>query len=446
VLRSEKGDRVWVETLELPGSAGFLGSLRRFLGSTLPALLHLRPRVDFVFRQPQLGRSVREHYDPNLPVAGLATTPGSSGSWDIILAIDASASTNECAETDVDGDGVHEDRWGGDDSVFHAQLAASRNFVRALRRLPGNREGERIRVGLVTFAGDPSFYRRPEERHFEATPRSVLELANRDADLRVPLTSDYRSVERSLRDLSRVEPAGLTNFAAGIGRAIIELVGIEELGARSQARADAERVVQFMTDGKPRLPYDREPAERAAAHAARLAAALDVRINAFSLGRNDATRKVNRALRRIAWLSDGRLVELEDPGDIVSILGTTPFSFVDRIKLVNRSTDQESGYVGTGIDGSFYGEIPLREGENEIEVVAVLHDDRRASEDLTVDFRLLPPDDELVERLQSIRKENEALVEHLKERVTREMDQKRARQPGPQRRALEVRTVDSPDR
>jgi len=437
VQRGPQG-RALVEAVDLPGTGGVWRSLGRFFTSTLPTFLRLRPRVDFFFREPQPGRSIREHYDPSLPVAGLAAIPGSSGLYDIILAIDLSTSTSEYAKADVDGDGVFENGWHGDDSIFRAQLAASRGFIRAVHRLPGNREGRRIRVGLITFAGDERFHRSPGDRRFDADPKSVFELALRDSELRVPLTSDYDALEQALRDLSGARPAGMTDFAAGIGRAVIELVGIEALGARSSPRPDAERIVHFMTDGKPRLPYDRQRGEYVGGYAAGLAARMDVRINAFSLGRNPVTREVNPTLRRITWRSGGRLVELEHPGDVISILRTTSFSFVERVRLLNRTTDHESGSIATGIDGSFYGEVPLTEGENEIRVVAVLYDGRKATEDFTVDFRLVPPDPKLAERLQKIREDNQALVDRLKDDLTQDMQHDKRRRAG--QRTLEIRT------
>lgn len=50
---------------------------------------------------------------------------------------------------------------------------------------------------------------------------------------------------------------------------------------------------------------------------------------------------------------------------VIDTSGST-FSFVDGVKLINRTTRRDSDYIGTGIDGSFFGEIGLEEGENEI--------------------------------------------------------------------------------
>ena len=129
--------------------------------------------------------------------------------------------------------------------------------------------------------------------------------------------------------------------------------------------------------------------------------------------------------------SNGRLVELRDPGDIVSILRTTSFSYVDRVKLVNRTRGLESDYISTGIDGSFYGEIDLIEGDNRIEVVAMLHDDRKATERFEIAYLRVPPEVELRKRLARIRGENEALIEQIRERLASQIEEERKAQRRP---------------
>jgi hypothetical protein len=395
-------------------------------------------RVDLEIREPQMGLTL-QHRDPNLPVAGFASAHGSSGRYDIMLALDASTSTSEFAEADVDGDGVLEDRWKGPDSVFRAQVTAAIGFVGILRRLPANRDGERIRIGVVTFAGDERFHRIPEGRSFDPSPEAIYGLAKRDATLVSPLTSDYDALDRALRELLDVEPKGMTDLAAGIGRAVAELTGNIGRGAKSVVRRDAVKVIHLMTDGKPRLPYDRYTAERAAVRAARMAGAEGIHINVFAMGRNVVTRDVSDALHRVVARSNGRLVELRDPGDIVSILRTTSFSYVDRVKLVNRTRGLESEYISTGIDGSFYGEIDLTEGNNRIEVVALLHDDRRASESFRIAYLRVPPEIELEKRLAEIRRENQVLIEQIRERMASRMEDKRSQKRRPlQEKIVEV--------
>jgi hypothetical protein len=139
---------------------------------------------------------------------------------------------------------------------------------------------------------------------------------------------------------------------------------------------------------------------------------------------------------------------MENPGDIISILYTTAFSFVDRVQLINRTTEVETDYIATQIDGSFYGEIPLREGVNEIEVVARLLDDSRASKTFFIEYENGRPTAELSEQLERVRRENEALIEQIKSELAREMDHARVRQgklvdvsvePIEQRKLLELR-------
>ncbi len=404
---------------------GFGGAVISFLRDALLAPFGW-PRVDVMIREPEMGR-VHRHRDPDLPVAGLASARGARGKYDIVLVIDASTSTNEFSEADVNGDGRAQDRWKGPDSIFQAQVTAARDFVAVLRRMPHNRDGQRIRVGVVTFAGDERFHRIPEGRSFKPSPEAIYGLALRDSVLVSPLTGDYDALDRALRELSREEPSGMTNFAAGVGRAIIELEGNIGRGAKSRPRDDAEKVVHFLTDGKPRLPYDRDVAERAAVFAARMAGSEEIHINVFAMGRNVVTRDVNDAIRRMVARSNGRLVELNDPGDIVAILRTTSFSFVDRVKLVNRTRGTESDYISTGIDGSFYGEIPLVEGQNQIEVVAVMLDEREASERFRITFERVPADLALVQRLEDIRRENEALIEQIRQQLARDIRETRAR-------------------
>jgi hypothetical protein len=405
-------------------SSSFLGRV----GSTLRELISFDPPVEFVIREPGPGRTERRHHDPNLPVAGLATLEGSEGKFDVMLVIDTSASTREWAEADVDGDGAEEDVWGGDDSILQAEIAAGIRFVQVARRLPGNHAGQRIRIGVVTFAGDESVHRHPDDRRFDPSPENILALAERDARVRIPLTHDYDAVESVLENHKRIEPSGMTNFAAGIGRALLALDSDDTNAAEDSSRRTARKVMLFLTDGQPRLPFDRDVADLAARHAADLAARAGVRINTFALGRNAVTGKESPTAKRLAKRTGGRYVALEDPADIVSILANTSFSFVDRVKLINRSTRDETGTIGTGIDGSFYGEIDLAEGPNQIELVAVLYDGSEATETLQIHYEHGPSDEALAAALQRIRADNQALVDQIKSRLALEIQAARRRQ------------------
>lgn len=406
---------------------GWGRALTRYVRSAVASILRLQPEVDFVRLGPDPRLRVYRHTNPMLPVSGIATVLGASGRYDIILVIDVSGSTGEYAQTDVNGDGKFDDRWRGSDSILKAQTKATRGFVQTLTRLPNNPAGTRIRVGIVTFAGDEDFYLSPGDRDLDPTPERIFQLAMRDADVVIPLSGDYEAVDRELAMLSRVQPHGTTNFAAGIGRAILELTPGSG-GESARGSADTTRkVILFLTDGKPRLPYDRNKAEQVAMRAAKLAHTRGIRINSFALGKNAVTRKVNGSVQKMALKTNGRFVELENPGDIVSILNASSFGFVDRVKLINRTTGDATPYVTTGIDGSFYGEIPLEPGLNQIEMVAALHDRREFSQSFSIEYVDAPPVSELVARLEKIRRENRALIDQIKHRMVTEMKLARAR-------------------
>ncbi|NNL65557.1 MAG: SH3 domain-containing protein, partial [Myxococcales bacterium] len=140
---------------------------------------------------PKLGESTRQHYDPRLPIAGLAHTSGSSGRFDVMLVLDVSASTSEFALADVDGDGVARDDWKSPDSILMAQVRAASSFVEAVARLPGNRDGRRIRVGVVTFSGDDAHLLDEADRGLALDESDLRALAERDATLELAPTRAY---------------------------------------------------------------------------------------------------------------------------------------------------------------------------------------------------------------------------------------------------------------
>jgi hypothetical protein len=237
----------------------------------------------------------------------------------------------------------------------------------------------------------------------------------------MPLTSDYVALDNRLRELWTETPVGMTDVAAGIGRAVIELSGDALRGAESTAREDADKIILYLGDGKPRLPYDKRKAERAAAYAGELAARYDIRINVFELGENVVSRSKSHWLKRMARHTGGRHVGLARPGEIVAALKTTPLSFVDRVEVRNRTTEAPPPRVVTAIDGSFYTEVPLVEGANRIQVEATLEDGGTKQENLVVAYRPGTPTSELERQLKELRIENAALIERVRADLADEM-------------------------
>jgi hypothetical protein len=404
------------------------------LGSALGIPPKRRSGVEIEVRDPQLADGVYRNLDPDLPIAGFARLAGFSGRHDVVVALDVSTSANEHAGVDVNGDGRRDDGWKGPDSIYRAQLAAVRNLVACLEEMPQNAAGQRIRVGIVTYAGDERLRRLPEDAKRRASDAEILRLAMRDAHVPVALTSDYAELRRTLDRLERTAPSGMTDTAAGVGRALIELQAVAESGARSAARADAQKTILLLTDGKPSLPFDRKPADAAASWAGRMAAQAGVAVNAFAFGYDAVSRKENASLERMARRSGGRYVALEKPGDVVTALEATSLSAVERVELANRTAGRGSRAVATGIDGSFYGEVPLAEGENQIELAAVLSDGTRAVRTLRVVYQRARPVRELELELARIRRENQKLVERVRKKLAVEVEKTRSRQ----RKALDV--------
>ena len=122
-------------------------------------------------QEPLTARTRLRHPEPTLPVSGFAAA---GGLVELVLAIDASTSANEFSESDVDGDGELEDTWAGDDSIYQAQILAARHLVAGLHLLPGNQEGERIRVAVVSFSGDDRYRLYEPDRDFDPTVLSIL--------------------------------------------------------------------------------------------------------------------------------------------------------------------------------------------------------------------------------------------------------------------------------
>jgi hypothetical protein len=395
---------------------GFFRDVRTWLGAA--------PRVDLVLHDPVRDGAIHEHDDPLLPVAGLATPEGSSGTYDLVIVLDASTSTQGFSHADVNGDGRLDDRWKGPDSIYQAQIRAAREFVAALRRLPYNRGGERIRVAVVSFAGDED----AAGERFDPSPAALLRLARVDAEERIPLTGDYARLDRELDRLASREPRGSTDFAAGVGRALAALGVLTQGRASEDPHSGAQKAILFLTDGKPQLPTERKTAEKAALYASRLAGEAGVRIHTFALGRDVVRRGVNPVLARMAHRSGGRFTQLQAPGEIVALLRSTSFSFVSSVRLANATRGDEIPEIATAIDGSFYGELPLSEGVNEIEVEVVLNDGRRTSRKLTITWVDTKPIKALETRLAALREENAALVEQLREQLAREIQTLRSRE------------------
>jgi hypothetical protein len=286
-----------------------------------------------------------------------------------------------------------------EDTVLHAEAAAARALLAGL-------DSRRVRVGLLTFAGevDPSTGQR----------RSVNQ---QDAWLEVPLTHDFESVRRAIDAVVVRGPSGATNFSAGIRLGVTELANLP--GARSTARGGAQGVMLFLTDGVPSLPIGSgavtDPGDiEAAISAAGLAKTAGIRGNTDALG--PQARAFPQAVTEVARVSLGTFTPVQNPGDIVALLQGVSFANIDDVVIANLTTGDFSTDVKLEPDGSFSGFVPVRPGRNQIRVTALASDGSRGNVTLELDFdRTQLTDLELARELERIRRMNKELL-LLKER------------------------------
>jgi Mg-chelatase subunit ChlD len=418
-------------------TGAWLGALGVMLagasGEEAPADSDVRVQI----HSPSEGEVVRGRFEL-APFAGVASAGDRPTRFDVILVIDVSASTRYPSGVDVDGDG----RLGRreppvvrglpevecsdpGDSVLAAELVAARALIDEL-------DSERVHLGVVGFSGlaDPTGE--------SAQPESV-----KDATLHQPLSGDYALVRAALDRIAAAGPTGGTNMAHGVRLATRELAGRE--GALSQPRADARKVMLFLTDGKPSLPHgspdldDPEDIE-AAADAARLAAEAGIVINVYGLGAEANDRPA--APREMTRATGGVYEPVDLPGEIVAVFSGVSFANVDSVVAVNLTSGEAAEVYDIRLrpDGTFQGFVPVRPGKNRVRVSAFSTGGRRGSAEFTIDFRhseLSSAEKEA--ELERVRERTRAILIES-ERVKQEAYRQRER-----RRSLEIEP-DKPSR
>jgi hypothetical protein len=384
--------------------------------------------VEILIETPRPGSVVRNRTDM-APLAGVATAEGAGASrFDVILVLDVSGSTKYPSGIDVDEDGeIGETRSGliygvsdtvntdPDDSVLAAEMHAAKMLLDALN-------SDRVRVGVVTFAGeiDPATGRR----------RTATQA---DAYLEQPLTHDYDRVRASLDAVLLRGSSGGTNMEAGVKLALRELAALPD--SQSTPREGAKKVVLLLTDGKPSLPFgmgnveDPEDIEAVIA-AARLARAGSILINSYGLGPGAIDYPV--AATEVARVSSGVYTPVRRPGDIVTVLSGVSFANVEDVVAVNLTIGEmsEPDDILLYPDGSFHGFVPVRPGTNRIRVSALASDGSRGSAEFEIEFRQLDlTDAELEAELERVRNRNreiQLLLERKRQEAFRERERERA--------------------
>ena len=347
--------------------------------------------------------------------------------YDVLLVLDVSESTRRASGTDIDGDGAigvdphqqllppgtyPEDIVSTDpqDTVLHAEVQAARALLRSL-------DPKRVRVGVVSFAGE-----------VDPTTLKRRRLDQEDAWLEVALTDDYALVNRALTAILARGARGATNFAAAVRLVITELGGIG--GAKSLPRPDAKKIALFLSDGMPTLPFGTgnktEPGDvEAAIRAAEVARKAGIVINTYALG-HDALR-YPQAATELARVTLGTYTPVQRPGDIGAILQGVTFASVEDVVLANLTTGELSTDVRLSPDGRFDGFVPVQEGRNRVRVTALASDGSAGSVEFDLEFRkggLTEREKEVqLRRMQEMSRE--LLLRREGEKVQRFRDQQR---------------------
>jgi hypothetical protein len=301
---------------------------------------------------------------------------GEYETFDIVFVIDISESTSAPSGADIDGDGTVGQTRGGrwlsalgkmlplpitdrDDSVLSAEIAAAEALL-------GQLDPRTTRVGLVAFGGDND----------PMTP---------DAYADVPLTTNYQKVRRGLKRLLDEGPQGMTNMVSGVNVAIIELLGTES--AYSERREGARRVILFLTDGFPTLPFEqsRRLNARAAIERSKRAKRANIRIDTFAIGEEALDEPIS--VVEMARVTGGVFTPVRDPRNLRAIFEDVTFAEIEKLEIRNATTGEPASYLIRNADGSFSALVPMREGKNLVEVFARATDGSVARK--TIDLRFL---------------------------------------------------------
>jgi hypothetical protein len=322
--------------------------------------------------------------------------------YDVLIAVDESASTLDATGSDVDGDGEvgrrgrldvrNPDNAATDpgDSVIRAELEAARVLI-------GQLPESTTRVGLVTFAG----------------------LATRRAGLGAPAAAAQALADYRVHvDLTGTSLANALAYS------------MEEFYQQREPEVLRQRVILLLSDGQPTVP-SKFRGQRDALELADQLGALGVPVHAFALGK-EALEEPD-FYRSHAERSGGRFVPVERPAEVVSHLAEFRLSGLESVTIRNQSSGESARAVRVFPDGSFDGYVPLVEGENRIQITAAVEGGRSLAARRTVYYELPP---------QPTAEDQRATAELLKELETRavEIDLlaeiRRRRQPTT--RALEV--------
>lgn len=288
--------------------------------------------------------------DSQAYVAGRIDAPfGAAGRVDAILVVDTSDSTERSIRprTGRVSDrvrGIRRDR-GPDASILHAELESARWMLEDV-------DPRDTRLGIVAFAaGDRVSPPHPEFASWTE----------------VTLTHDLDALVGGLDRIAGRGAAGSTDIAAGLDRAVDELIG----RGHSLPDPGAGKVVVFFTDGTPTHPFpEPEDNERAAIRAAERAAAFGIRVFSFAVGPEALQRPI--AAVEMARRTGGIFTPVRDPRDLTTAVKSVRLAGLEELEIENVTRGRGAQRIHLGRDGTFDALVPLTPGKNVVRIRVVV--------------------------------------------------------------------------
>lgn len=319
-----------------------------------PHPLEMTSRLHLEVEYPSDGAVVPDPRGCGFYVAGWAGVTR----FDVVFVIDTSESTRDPSGGDIDGDGrvgrARIDASGEfensdpGDSILAAEVEAAREILQGLH-------SEHTRVAIVAFAGSPD---RPLEWLFPRAPSAVTVQS---------LTFDHDAARAALDRMASQEPAGSTDIAAGVDRALAEFDAPEVIEAPGFAR---QRLMLFFTDGYPTLPFGPDAeAENidAVLGAVERAREARARIHTFAIGAPALESPM--AVIEMAERSGGSFTPVRHPADLVQTVRHAVLGEPD-VELRNATTGEQAFPFVVAPDGGFHGFVGLADGPNRLEIRA----------------------------------------------------------------------------
>ena len=166
--------------------------------------------------------------------------------------------------------------------------------------------------------------------------------------------------------IQAVGPNGMTNMVSAVDLATIELLGLRR--ASSERRSGARRIMLFLTDGLPTLPFlssTKENARMTISKAER-AAKLGIRIDTYAIGKQAV--KHSKVLIEVANVTNGVFTPVRHPETLSQVLVRETLT-INSIEIENATISKKAVVVRHEADAEFYALVPMADGPNEVEII-----------------------------------------------------------------------------